>query len=110
MTPRRGDIVLIVVPGELGKPRPAVVVQAEELGERRTIVVCPMSSDTSEASALRPHVEPTPANGLRFRSQIVTDKIVAVRRDRIRSAIGRLDTATGERLDRALLVVLGLAR
>jgi len=37
-------------------------------------------------------------------------KLVALRRDRIRRVIGRIDTETSERLDRALLVLLGLAR
>jgi mRNA interferase MazF len=40
----------------------------------------------------------------------MTDKMVALRTDRIRRVIGRIDSETSERLDRALLVVLGLAR
>jgi mRNA interferase MazF len=107
----RGDIVLIVTPGELGKPRPAVVVQADELGAATTaLIVCPMSSERGPSEHLRPSVEPTETNGLRFRSQIMTDKIVALPRHRIRRVIGSLDARVKERLDRALLVVLGLAR
>ena len=55
-------------------------------------------------------IETAPDNGLRLRSQIMTDKMAALRRDRIRRAIGRIDAATSEQLERALLVVLGLAR
>ena len=109
MTVRRGDVVLIVVPGEKGKPRPAVVVQADEIGERRTIVVCPMSSELANTTVLRPLVEPAAVNGLRSRSQIMTDKITAVRRERIRRTLGVLDPDAMERLDRALLIVFGLA-
>jgi len=40
----------------------------------------------------------------------MTDKLVALRRDRVRRVIGRIDAETSEQLDRALLLVLGLAR
>lgn len=110
MIVRRGDVVLIVVPGELGKPRPAVVVQADELGSRRTVVVCPMSSETDETTILRPVIEATGETGLHSVSQIMTDKITAVRRDRIRRVLGSLRAVDVERLDRAILIVLGLAR
>jgi mRNA interferase MazF len=55
-------------------------------------------------------IEVAPENGLRLRSQIMTDKLVALRRDRIRRVIGRIDGETSEQLDRALLLILGLAR
>jgi mRNA interferase MazF len=110
MSLRRGDVVLIVVPGELGKPRPAVVVQADEIGERRTVVVCPISSELAETELLRPQINPTLTNGLRVRSQVMTDKITAVRRDRVRRTLGALSHRDREALDRSLLLVLGLAR
>jgi mRNA interferase MazF len=108
---KRGDVVLVVVPNELGRPRPGVVVQADEFNEElSTIFVCPISSDLQDGLRLRPVVEPKPSNGLRLRSQIMTDKMIALRRDRIRRIIGHIDTEISEQLDRALLVVLGLAR
>ena len=108
---KRGDIVIVVVPGELGKPRPAVVVQADELGdETTTVLVCPLSSAIGGAGRLRPVFEPSAESGLRVRSQAMADKIAALRRDRIRDRIGTLDDTARDRLDQALLVVLGLAR
>jgi mRNA interferase MazF len=108
---KRGDVVLVVAQGDMGKPHPGVIVQADELGTTTTsVLVCPMSSEVTELHRLRPIVEPTTSNGLRLRSQIMTDKINALRRDRIRQVLGTLDTAASERLDSALLVVLGLAR
>jgi mRNA interferase MazF len=108
---KRGDTILIVAPGDLGKPRPAVVVQANELGEATTtILVCPMSSEIGSAERIRPIVEPTTGNGLHQRSQIMTDKVTALRRDRIRHVLGRLDPSARSQLDRALLIVFGLAR
>jgi mRNA interferase MazF len=109
----RGDVVLMVVPGELGRPRPGIIVQADELGPNTTTVVaCPLSSDvtTNPNPRLRPVIEPAAANGLRVRSQIMTDKIFAQRRERVRQVIGRIDSETRDRLNGALLLVLGLAR
>ena len=107
---KRGDVVIMVA-GELGRPRPGVIVQADELGDgTTTVLVCPMSSDVQGAARLRPVVEPAAGNGLRIRSQIMTDKMLALRRERIRDVLGHLDRGTSEALDRALLVVLGLAR
>ena len=108
---KRGDVVLVVVPSELGRPRPGVVVQADEFNEAlSTVFICPVSSDLQERLPLRPIIEAQTSNGLRLRSQIMTDKMIALRHDRVRRVIGRIDTETSEQLDRALLVVLGLAR
>ena len=108
---KRGDVVLVVVPSELGRPRPGVIVQADEFGDQlSTAFVCPISSDVQEGLSLRPIVKAELSNGLRLRSQIMTDKMIAFRRDRVRSVIGKIDMETSEQLDRALLLVLGLAR
>ena len=108
---KRGDVVLIVVPSELGRPRPGVIVQANDFNkELSTIFICPITSDLQDKLALRPMIEAEPSTGLRLRSQIMTDKMVALRHDRIHRVIGRIDSETSEQLDRALLVVLGLTR
>jgi mRNA interferase MazF len=108
---KRGDTAIVVAPGDIGKPRPAVIVQSDELGnDTTTVIICPLSSEIAQTGRLRPVVEPTIANGLRVRSQIMTDKITALRRDRVRRVLGQLDRNTQDQLDRALLLVLGLAR
>jgi mRNA interferase MazF len=108
---KRGDVVLLVAQGEIGKPRPGVIVQADELGDTtNSVVVCPMSSDITEFHQVRPVVEPSATNGLRLRSQIMTDKINALRRDRIRQVLGSLDDDASQRLNSALFLVLGLTR
>jgi mRNA interferase MazF len=108
---KRGDVVLAVVPSELGRPRPGVIVQADVLSaELSTIFICPISSDVQDKLSLRPIIQAEPSTGLRLRSQIMTDKMVALRHDRIRRVIGRISSETSEHLDRALLVVLGLAQ
>jgi mRNA interferase MazF len=107
---KRGDIVIVAY-GELGKPRPVVIVQADELGEATmTMLACPITSEITEKLSLRPIVEASASNGLRVRSQIMTDRMLAVPRGRMRQVIGALDPANADRLDAAMLLVLGLAR
>jgi mRNA interferase MazF len=104
-------VVLLVAQGDMGKPRPGVIVQADELGDTtNSILVCPMSSDITEFHQIRPVVEPSTTNGLRLRSQIMTDKVNALRRDRIRRVVGSLDDEASARLNSALFLVLGLTR
>jgi mRNA interferase MazF len=113
MEVRRGDVVVMVVPSDLGRPSPGIIVQADELGESTTTVLaCPLSSDVqaNPNPRLRPIIEPAVGNGLRVRSQIMTDKLFAQRRERVRLVIGSIDSETRGRLDAALLLVLGLAR
>ncbi|MDP2410225.1 MAG: type II toxin-antitoxin system PemK/MazF family toxin [Pseudolabrys sp.] len=107
---KRGAIVL-AVHADLGKPRPAVVVQIDELNATSShILVCPLTSDITDKIARRPVIQPSPGTGLREPSQIMVDRMLALRSDRIRVVLGYLDAATTDQLDRALLVVLGLAR
>ena len=54
-------------------------------------------------------LEPSAANGLREVSQIMVDKIVSVKREKIGEAFGRLDDETLLRVNRALTVWLGVA-
>jgi mRNA interferase MazF len=107
---KRGDVALVVLQGELGKPRPGVIVQSDELGALSSLIVCPMSSFIDAANLMRPIVAPTVQNGLLVRTQIMTDKLNTLRRDRVRRVIGTLDSDACERLDSALLLVLGLTR
>ena len=110
MAVKRGDIV-IVTHADLGKPRPAVVVQADEFNESpNTFLVCPITSEITEKLPLRPILQPDPGTGLREQSQIMTDKMLAVRADRVRGVLGSIDPTTRDQLDRALLLILGLAR
>lgn len=101
---------MVVLQGELGKPRPGVIVQADELDAASATIVCPMSSHIDAANHIRPVVAPTAQNGLLVRTQIMTDKLNTLRRDRVKRVMGMLDSDTCERLNSALLVVLGLAR
>jgi len=108
---KRGDVVTVAAAGDYGKPRPAVIVQTNALpAEHASVVVCQMTSDISDAPDFRVTLEPTDRNGLLVRSQIIADKPVTIRRERIgRRRIGHLDGKDVARLNIALAFVMGLA-
>jgi mRNA interferase MazF len=68
-----------------------------------------MTSDLDENADFRVTIEPGPETGLRARSQVMADKPVTVRRERIGRQIGRLTRAELARLNVALAFVMGLA-
>ncbi len=105
----RGDVVIAVVPGDYGKPRPVVVVQSDVFNPTHSsIVVCPVTSHFVGSPLFRLTVSPDPSNGLRTESQIMVDKMTALRVDRIRKRIGTLRPSEMRSLDRALRVWLAL--
>jgi len=107
---KRGDVVTVAATGDYGKPRPAVIVQTDALPEAHaSVVVCQMTSDLSDAPDFRVTIEPTQKNGLRVRSQVMADKPVTIRRERVGRAIGHLDSTDIARLNIALAFVIGLA-
>ena len=106
---RRGDVVTVAVSGDFGKPGPAVIVQTDALPEGHgSVIVCQMTSQIANAPHLRIEIEPAKQNGLQVRSQVMTDKPVAIRRERIGRRIGRLSPAEMSRVNTALTFVLGL--
>jgi mRNA interferase MazF len=107
---RRGDVVTVAASGDYGKPRPAVIVQTDALPPGlASVIVCPMSSDLTEVADFRITIEPGATNGLRLRSQIMADKPVTIRRERLGQRIGKLSAAEMSRLNVALAFVMGLA-
>lgn len=106
---RRGDLVTVATPGDHGKPRPALVIQSDSLSELSSVTLCLVTSTLLESPLFRITVDPSPENGLRRISQVQVDKIVTVKRERVGSAIGRLDDATLLKVNRSLAVFVGIA-
>jgi mRNA interferase MazF len=73
------------------------------------VVVCQLTSELVEAPDFRITIDPQPENGLRLTSQVMADKPVTIRRERIGQKIGRLDNQDMARLSAALAFILGLA-
>jgi mRNA interferase MazF len=101
---KRGDVVLMAD----GKPRPAVVVQADTIASPITLLLCPLSSTLVDAPLYRPVIEPDATNGLAKVSQLMIDKIGPIDRSRIDKAVGTLSADDVRRMDVALAVVLAL--
>ncbi len=107
---RRGDVVAVAASDDYGKPRPAVIVQTDALpAAHASVVVCQLTSDCSAAPDFRVTIDPSERNGLRLQTQVMADKPVTIRRERIGRRIGRLDDKDVARLNIALAFVMGLA-
>jgi mRNA interferase MazF len=89
MQMRRGDLVTVAATGYHGKLRPAVIVQTDAFPENHaSVVVCQLTSELVDAPDFRVTLEPKPENGLRLKSQVMADKPVTMRRERIGQKIG----------------------
>ncbi len=104
----RGDVVLVALSGDYGKPRPSVIIQSDLIEGSDSILVCYLTSDTVEPGPRRISVAPHAHTGLKKSSQIMAEKIFAARRDKCGAVIGHLDAATMDQLNSALAYVTGL--
>lgn len=108
MEVRRGDVVTVATQGDFGKPRPAVVVQANLFAEHSTLTVCPISSMLTGAHLFRVPLAPDAANGLRLPSEAMVDKLQTVKREKVGARVGVLADEPLQAVDRALRLWLGL--
>jgi len=92
-----------------GKPRPAVILQDDRFDATASITLCVFTTDATEAPLFRLPVAPTERNGLRRESRLIVDKITTVPKAKLGERVGRLDAEDIVRLNRAVLVFLGLA-
>lgn len=106
---KRGDVVMVAVAGDYGKPRPAVVVQADLFNEAHpSVTVLPLTSTIVDAPLFRITVDPGRENGLVRVSQIMVDKVLTLPRQQVGKAIGRLGDDLMIRVGRALAVWAGV--
>lgn len=107
---RRGDIWTASGGQDYaGKPRPVVIVQDDSFDGTASVTICAFTSDTTEAPLFRLLVEADEGNGLRLASRLMVDKITTVPKSKLGERIGRLADEDILRLNRAMLVFLGLA-
>jgi mRNA interferase MazF len=105
---KRGDIVTAVLPSELGKPRPVLILQSDYFADLESVTVIPLTSVIKDAPLLRLTIEPSQLTGLRKPSQLMIDKISTIRRSRLGGAIGSVDSRTMVRVKRAVALFVGL--
>jgi mRNA interferase MazF len=92
-----------------GKPRPCVILQDDRFDSTKSITICSFTTNPTDAPLFRVLVEPDEENGLRATSRLMVDKITTVSKEKLGSRIGRLSDKDILRLNRALVVFLGLA-
>jgi mRNA interferase MazF len=92
-----------------GKPRPVVIVQDDAFQGTAFITICAFTTDPTEAPLIRLPIQPNERNGLRTSCRLMIDKITTVPKLKVGSRVGRLDDEDMLRVNRAMLVFLGLA-
>ena len=104
----RGDLVTVALQGDHGKPRPALIIQADQFSGTATATVLLVTSTLVDAPLLRITVDPSEENNLRRQSQVMIDKPMTVRRERLGQQFGQLDAETMISVNRSLALFLGL--
>lgn len=106
---KRGSLVTVALQCDVGKPRPALVIQSDMFDEHPTVVVLPVTSDLREAPLFRITVAPSKSNGLQVPSQIMVDKPQSISRAKVGAAFGKVDQSTLVAVNRSLAFFLGIA-
>ena len=108
---KRGELWVAAGGGDYtGKPRPVVIVRDDRFEATGSVTVCALTSDPTDAPLFRLLLSPDSENGLHEDSRVMVDKITTVRRERLVRRIGSLSVTDMRRIDRAMLVFLGIAR
>ncbi len=106
---RRGNLVTVALQGDLGKLRPALVIQSDWFDSHPSVTILPVTSELRLAPLFRIAVSPSELNGLAKSSQVMVDKPQSISREKIGTVIGHLDDETMLAVNRALAVFLGFA-
>ena len=106
---RRGDLVMVALQDNPGKPRPALLIQSDLFDAHPSVAILPVTGELRNAPLFRIPVNPTEQNGLTKPSEVMVDKPQSVARNKVGSVFGRLDDETMLAVNRALAVFLGFA-
>lgn len=107
---KRGEVWSVAGgPEYVGKPRPVVILQDDRFSGTLSITICPFTTNPTPAPLFRLSIAPSEGNGLTASSSLMVDKIMTVPKTKVGARIGRLDDADLVRLNRAVVVFLGLA-
>lgn len=107
---KRGDIWTVAGgPDYAGKPRPAMILQDDAFDATASVTICPFTTHAVEAPLMRLPIEPSERNGLRVASHLMIDKVTTVSKTKLERRVGRLSDEDIVRVNRAIVVFLGLA-
>ncbi len=105
---KRGDLVRVALPGDYGKPRPALIIQSDLFDQHPSYTVLPVTSEIRATPLVRITIEADDQTQLRVRSQIMIDKATTVSREKIGGKFGRVREADMLAVNRALVQFFGL--
>lgn len=106
---KRGDVVTVAASsGFGGKPRPALILQSDDFAGS-TVVLALITSSITPEEGFRPRIAPDGANGLRTISDVAVDSLITVRWEKIGGRIGVLSEDDMIRVERSLMIFLGMA-
>lgn len=103
-----GEIWTVCASGYASKPRPAVIVQSDEVEGFDSTIVCLFTTDDSISAPTRVKATPTEENGLSQTCWIMAEKPIAIKKSTLGMKIGALDSKTLAELDSTLRIVLEL--
>jgi mRNA interferase MazF len=109
MAVERGEVWTVSGGVDATKPRPAVILQSDRFSETASVTLVPCTSDPTEAPLFRLNIDPSHGNGLRTYTRLMADKITTVPKGNLGACIGQLSEDDMTRLERAVVVFLGLA-
>ena len=104
----RGEIWTVRASGYASKPRPAVIVQSDEVEGFDSTIVCLFTTEDSICAPTRVKATPTEENGLSQTCWIMAEKPIAIKKSTLGIRTGTLDSETLSELDAALRIVLEL--
>jgi mRNA interferase MazF len=111
--PRRGDIYLVnfdpTIGSEIKKTRPALVIQNDIANQYSPIsIVAAITSKIKEPPYPTEVILESAEGGLPLRSAVLLNQIRSVDRQRFIKRLGQADAETMARVDRALVISLGV--
>ena len=107
---RRGEVWTVAGGKDYaGKTRPAVILQDDRFDKTVSVTICAFTTDPTDAPLFRLLIQPSATNGLRIACRLMVDKITTVPKSKIGTLVGRLADEDILRLNRAVLVFLGIA-
>jgi mRNA interferase MazF len=106
---KRGDLITVSLPGNYGKPRPALIIQSDLFDSHPSLTVLPITSELRDTPLFRILIEPDSENGLREFSQIMVDKTHTIPRDKAGEIFGKLGDELMLKVTRSLAVFLGFS-
>lgn len=105
---KRGDLIRAIFPRELGKPRPALVVQSDKIDGLNSVLLCPLTTDLATRGPLRVEIDANQDTNLKDISLVMVDKLTAIPRDRCGAPFGRIDQQSLAQIGGILYALLGL--